>query len=69
MEEKAEIDNQQVMGLNADLATSKALVPKFKYDGGHPGKFNRDFPVVQAAYGLTRVYEWEDDKVLTEEEE
>ena len=34
MEEKEGAELQQVMGLNADLLTSKALVPKFKFDGG-----------------------------------
>jgi hypothetical protein len=57
------------MGLNADLLTSKALVPKFKYDGGDPEKFSRDFPVVAAAYGVAAVYEWRGGREMTEEEE
>jgi hypothetical protein len=65
----AEREHQQVMGLNADLLTSKALVPKFKYDGGDPEKFSRDFPVVAAAYGVAAVYKWEDEREMTEEEE
>jgi hypothetical protein len=48
MEEKQGAKLQQVMGLNADLLTSKALVPKFKFDRGNPEKLNRDFPVVAA---------------------
>ena len=69
MEEKAELEYQQVMGLNADLLMSKALVPKFKFDGREPGKFERDFPTVTAAYGVTEVYKWPSDKHMTEEEE
>jgi hypothetical protein len=69
MEEKEGVEHQQVMGLNADLLTSKALVPKFKFDGENPGKFNRDFPVVAASYGVTEVYKWPKGKVMTEEEE
>ena len=69
MEEKEGTELQQVMGLNADLLTSKALVPKFKFDGGNPGKFNRDFPVVAASYGVAEVYKWPVEKEMTEEEE
>ena len=69
MEEKEGTELQQVMGLNADLLTSKALVPKFKFDGGNPGKFNRDFPVVAASYGVAEVYKWPAEKEMTEEEE
>jgi hypothetical protein len=69
MEEKEGAELQQVMGLNADLLTSKALVPKFKFHGGNPGKFNRDFPVVAAAYGVAEVYKWPAEKEMTEEEE
>jgi hypothetical protein len=61
------IEIQQVMGLGADHATHRSLVPKFKYDGGNPGAFMRDFPTVIAAYGLGRVYQWDEDLELDEE--
>ena len=57
------------MGLDSDLAT-KSIVPKFKYNGGNPAQFNRDFlPCVAKTYGVKDVYSWDEDKVLTEEEE
>jgi len=66
--EDVEIELQQVMGLNADLLTSKGLVPKFKFNGEDPGAFERDFKVVAAAYGVTAVYEWPKEKDMTVEE-
>jgi hypothetical protein len=60
-----EFDHQQVMGPNADRA--KALIPKFKYDGGNPTVFNRDFLVVASAYGISEAYNWEEEWELNEE--
>jgi hypothetical protein len=62
---------QQVMGPHADRVTCKELVPKFKFDGGDPGVFLREFPVVASAFGVTTVYHWEypDDAELDEERE
>ena len=67
MEEKD--NNQQVMGPQAER--NSKLVPKFKYDGGNPGVFLRDFPVVASAFGVANVYQhdWDDGKELSEEEE
>ena len=50
--------------------TVKSLVPKFKFDGGNPTTFIREFiPVVAKAYGIAAVYEWAEDKALDDEEE
>ena len=67
MEEKD--NNQQVMGPQAER--NSKLVPKFKYDGGSPGVFLRDFLVVASAFGVANVYghDWDDGKELSEEEE
>jgi hypothetical protein len=61
--------HQQVMGPNADL-TTKNKVPKFKYDGGNPAQFNRDFlSCVATAYGVRDAYLWDEDKELRPDEE
>jgi len=60
---------QQVMGPHVDRVTCKELVPKFKFDGGDPGIFLREFPIVASAFGVTAVYEWEfEDNVDLDEE-
>jgi hypothetical protein len=60
--------HQQVMGPNSDLATNN-IVPKFKYDGGSPAQFNRDFlSCVATAYGVREAYFWDEKKTLSEEE-
>ena len=47
------------MGPNANL-TTKNIVPKFKYDGGNPAQFNRDFlSCVATAYGVRDAYLWD----------
>jgi hypothetical protein len=56
MGDEVQIDIQQVMGPHVDRATSKELVPKFKFDGGNPGMFIREFPVVASAFGVTQIY-------------
>jgi hypothetical protein len=59
MESKAQ--NQQVMGPPQDQLTSKHLVPKFKYDGGNPAEFLKDFSVVGKVFRVEAVYKWELD--------
>ena len=67
--EEQQLVYQQVMGPDANLST-KTIVPKFRYDGGNPTMFKRDFlPHVAKAYGVADVFAWEEDKVLTAEEE
>ena len=71
MGDEVQIDIQQVMGPHVDRATSKELVPKFKFDGGNPGMFIREFPVVASAFGVTQIYHWdkqEGDELSKEEE-
>jgi hypothetical protein len=68
-EEGYESIHQQVMGPNSDLAT-KDIVPKFKYDGGNPAQFNRDFlNCVATAYGVRDAFFWGEEKRLTADEE
>ena len=71
MGDEVQIDIQQVMGPHVDRATSKELVPKFKFDGGNPGIFIREFPVVASAFGVTQIYRWDKQEgdELSEEEE
>ena len=56
MGDEVQIDIQQVMSPHVDRATSKELVPKLKFDGGNPGMFIREFPVVASAFGVTQIY-------------
>ena len=65
-------ENTQVYGSwNAGKDGSKVLVPKFRYDGGNPMVFVRDFPVVAAYYGITDAITWDDDKriIITDDKE
>ena len=64
------LENTQVYGLwNAEKGGNKLLVPKFRYDGGNPMSFVRDFPVVAAAYGIADALTWADDKTFDTEKE
>jgi hypothetical protein len=60
---------QQVMGLSDEGKLAMALIPKFKFDGGSPAKFIRDFPVVAKAFGVQEAYEWDPTQQLTPEQE
>ena len=68
---EGEAPHQQVMGPPLDQLTSKHLVPKFKYDGGNPAEFLKDFSVVGKAFGVEAVYKWEldDETELNEDQE
>lgn len=61
-----ELDNQQVMGPHGNH-TTESIVPKFKYDGGNPLMFLRDFPIVATEFGVNEVNLWDEDKELDEE--
>jgi hypothetical protein len=57
------------MGPNSDLAT-KNIVSKFRYDGGNPAQFNRDFLCcVATTYRVREAYSWDEEKELSEVEE
>ena len=44
-------------------------MPTFKYDGGSPAQFTRDFPMVAKAYGVSEAFRWPESRVLTVRED
>ena len=67
MEREYEI--QQVMGPDVTRAGAMAMLPRFKYDGGCPSRFLRDFPLVSKFFGVEDVFRWDVDQRLDEEGE
>ena len=64
------LQSQEVWGnSDASRAAMGRLLPKFKYDGGNPGKFDRDFPLVAAHYGIQDVLNWDPDTAITKEDD
>ena len=62
------MDASQVMGPNEGKEITK-MAPKFLFDGGNPGKFQREFPFVAKYYGVAEAYYWEPDRELSEKEQ
>ena len=63
-------ENPQVYApWDASRADARTLIPRFKYDGGNPVQFVRDFPIVASAIGVSKVYKWRDDKEIDDEKE
>ena len=67
---EAKLDNEQVMDpLDESAKVIKKMAPRFIFDGENTGQFTREFPAVADFFGYADVYEWDDDKVLTEAEQ
>ena len=62
------MDASQVMGPNEGKEITK-MAPKFLFDGGNWGKFQREFPFVAEYYGVAEAYYWEPDRELSEKEQ
>jgi hypothetical protein len=60
--------HQQVMGETTSASRGVHLLPKFKYNGGNPARFRRDFPLVAGYYGVADVYQWDVERDLTDED-